>query len=66
MKIHKITIGFVIQVYEGTKCISQEFVAGDPADYENEHGVPVDPIENEEYQPFNMVQPEEEENKALS
>ena len=59
-KVLKITTGFVIQTYEGTKCVAQEFVAGDPVDYEDEKGVPVIPIQNEEYQPFDMVQPEVE------
>ena len=56
-KVLKITNGFVIQTYEGTKCVEQNFVAGDPVDYENVDGDPVDPIKDEIYQPFDMVQP---------
>lgn len=55
----KITIGFVIQTYWDNKCVDQEFVAGEVS-YEDANGEPVDgPIENEEYCPFQMRQPEE-------
>ena len=58
MKFRKITTGFVIQNYEDGKCVSQEFVAGDEVEYEDETGDPVDfPDYSEEYQPFDMVQP---------
>jgi len=64
MQYRKITAGFVIQVYEGTKCVSQEFVAGE-VEYEVDTGngssIPCDPLEGEEYRPFEMVQPGETE-----
>ena len=58
----KITVGFVIQNYnEAGICISQEFIAGDQVDYEDANGNPTDAPENEVYQPFDMVQPKEED-----
>jgi hypothetical protein len=60
----KITVGFVIQNYDGDKCVSQEFVAGDQVDYEDESGETIDiDTTNEQYQPFDMVQPESEKPK---
>ena len=60
MKVNKITTGFVIQTFEidGDKenPVSQEFIAGDQVDREDENGEPVDWIEKE-YLPFDMVQP---------
>ena len=61
----KITTGYVIQCYntETKKWISQEFVAGDDCEYEDMEGhllVP-NPIEDE-YLPFEMVQPKGMEN----
>jgi len=63
----KIIIGFVVQNFEqkGDKfiCTSQEFVAGDQIDYENEYGDKFPPnilekIEKGEiYQPFDMQNP---------
>jgi len=58
--VKKITPGFVIQTYDGKNCIAQEFVAGDSVDYENEEGDFVAPIEDEVYQPFDMVEPKPE------
>lgn len=60
MIIHKITHGFVIQAFDTEKnqFVSQEFIAGDPVNWETEDG---DPIEfREEYLPFFMAQPCEE------
>lgn len=63
MKINKITIGFVIQTWDTTenKWISQEFIAGDEVDYENEQGETIKPSDvfpdNEPYLPYEMVQP---------
>jgi len=63
---HKITTGFVTQTFgidEDGKfsCTEQSFTAGDEVDRENEFG---DPIEidttKENYQPFEMVQPNTE------
>ena len=44
MRINKITTGFVVQVFDTDlgRFISQEFVAGDQVDYEDEDGDPVD------------------------
>jgi hypothetical protein len=63
MIINKITTGFVVQQYDTDlqTWISQEFVAGDQCDYENEDGDPVPSDEMgdpEPYLPFEMVQPE--------
>lgn len=43
MIIKKITVGFVIQTYDTSlgKFMSQEFVAGDQVDFENESGEPL-------------------------
>ena len=55
MKVNKITVGFVIQKFDvgNKKLISQEFVAGDQVDYENEDGEPID-VDHKElfYAPF--------------
>jgi hypothetical protein len=44
MRINKITVGFVSQIFDTDlgRFVSQEFVAGDPVDYEDEDGEPVD------------------------
>ena len=62
MKINKVTIGFVTQVYdtETGKCDSQEFIAGDEVSYEDQYGenFDIDDSETElEYQPYEMIQP---------
>ncbi len=62
MLIKKITTGFVIQTWDTEKLIftSQEFVAGDQVDYEDEKGqYPFnDSFEGEiGYLPFDMKQP---------
>lgn len=56
----KTTNGYVVQTYdrETGKCISQEFVAGDEVDYEDDNGY-IDEPGNEVYQPLHMVQPDE-------
>lgn len=57
----KTTVGFVTQFYDDDgKCTSQEFVAGDQVDWENESGEPCRCVPKHEYQPFDMVQPEKE------
>lgn len=57
MKIFKITTGFVIQTFDTItrEFISQEFIAGDQVDFEDENGNKVDSFNN--YLPFEMVQP---------
>jgi len=63
MIVKKITVGFVIQEYdtEEESWISQEFVASDECDYEDEEGNPIDPFDVwaglEPYLPFDMDQP---------
>jgi len=63
MVIKKITIGFVVQVWDttGKRWVSQEFVAGDQVDYEDEWGDTTDPDKmsegTEPYLPFHMIQP---------
>ena len=66
MLIKKITTGFVVQVFntKTKKFVSQEFVAGDEVNVEDEMGNPIDEDEDESgidkcYLPFYMVQPDE-------
>jgi len=60
---NKITTGFVIQKYitlkNGTTvCQNQEFVAGDPVEYEDEQGNSITTDTSKEiYCPFEMMQP---------
>ena len=62
-KFQKITVGFVVQNFQKNGkgefvCVSQEFVAGDQVDYEDEEGNSVDvDTSKEEYQPYHMIQP---------
>ena len=44
MRINKITVGYVSQTFDTDlgRFVSQEFVAGDQVDYEDEDGDPVD------------------------
>ena len=65
MLVNKITVGFVIQVFdtELKRFVSQEFMAGEGCRYEEENGDPVDGkvLEaggKEAYLPFDMVQPQ--------
>jgi hypothetical protein len=58
MRVHKITTGFVIQVFDAEtgRCVEQSFVAGDDVQYEDLNGNPVDWREAKgAYQPFEMV-----------
>ena len=65
MLIHKITVGFVTQVFDAdtNRWVSQEFTAGDQVDYEDDKGESVDYEKvlpsPEPYLCFDMVQPEE-------
>ncbi|MFA6175046.1 MAG: hypothetical protein WC765_00535 [Phycisphaerae bacterium] len=57
-KFNKITTGFVCQSYEKNSagefvCTSQEFVAGDQVDYEDEKGNSIN-LPDHRYQQFNM------------
>ena len=57
MIVNKTTTGFVVQKFdtETRQFISQEFIAADEVDFENEDGEPVDSFD--EYLPFDMKQP---------
>src|SRR5213592_1928093 len=68
MLINKITTGFVVQEFDTDKgeYVSQEFVAGNPVEYEDKVGNPVDSslMQSEDgtepYLPFDMQQPQHE------
>ncbi len=58
-KFNKITTGFVVQSFEKNNkgkfvCVSQEFIAGDQVDYENEEGKPIEKPDYK-YQSYNMT-----------
>ncbi len=67
MLINKITTGFVIQEFDTDKgkYVSQQFVAGNPVEYEDKSGNPVDSslMQSEDgtepYLPFDMQQPQQ-------
>lgn len=61
--IRKHTVGWVTQTFdeETGELVEQEFCAGDQVDWEDEDGNPVDAPKNAKYQPFDMVQPEADE-----
>jgi len=67
MLVAKVTIGYVIQVFDTDlgRFISQDFIAGDGCDYENEDGEPLESMSlldadgKEAYLPFDMVDPDE-------
>jgi hypothetical protein len=68
-KIQKITNGYVIQTFDSVsrKCTNQEFVAGDPVEFEDEFGTVIDTDEEEVedlYCPFEMKQPEQLEKEG--
>ncbi len=65
MQVKKITVGFVVQVFDtdSNRFVNQDFIAGDEVDYEDEQGEAVKEslleVDGEEaYLPFDMVQPE--------
>ena len=56
--IRKVIVGFVVQDFnEDGTLISQEFIAGDQVDYENEEGESVDEPSTSLYHPMNMIEP---------
>ncbi len=64
-KFVKITVGFVCQTYEKNAegrfvCTKQEFIAGDQCDFEDIDGNPLENIPEHEYQPYEMVSPQDE------
>ncbi len=56
MDKHKITTGFVTQVFRDGACVSQYFIAHAPVNFEDEQGKSIDPWD--EYFPYEMVQPD--------
>ena len=68
MKVRKITSGFVVQEYdtELREWVSQEFVASDSVEWEDENGEYIDMgiapkiMFNTSYLPFVMVQPQDD------
>ena len=65
MLVRKITVGFVVQVFDTEKkrFVSQQFVAGDQCDYEDEKGAAaakslLETHGKEAYLHFDMVQPQ--------
>ena len=61
---NKITSGFVIQKFEQVEekyvCVGQEFIAGDPVEYEDFDGEPIMiDTSKEQYESFEMKQPKE-------
>ena len=67
MLINKVTVGFVIQVFDTEKkaFVDQNFIAGDEVSYEDQYGKAVDPqymhtLDGKTpYLPFDMVQPDD-------
>jgi hypothetical protein len=57
MEYVKDTTGFVRQYYEGEICVSQEFRACEPVEYSTSDGILITPPKDENYQSFDMVQP---------
>lgn len=65
MLVKKITHGYVVQIYdtEAQAFVSQDFVAGDECEYEDENDNPVDrsvmsdELGNPKYLAYTMVQP---------
>lgn len=62
-KFVKITVGFIHQTFEKNSddklvCIDQAFIAGDQCDYEDINGEPLKDIPEHEYQPYEMVLPQ--------
>lgn len=64
----KVTNGFVIQTYTGSRCTHQEFIASDDVQWEDENGDCCG-MPDHEYQTLDMVQPsnlEVEKNLVVS
>ena len=62
-KFVKITVGFVQQAYEKGAdgkyvCTDQTFIAGDQCDYEDMNGDSLKEIPEHEYEPYEMVSPQ--------
>jgi len=60
---NKITHGYVIQTFDNSKLVKQEFAAGDECTYEDSEGeeLRMDDERCEDYAPFDMVQPLDDE-----
>lgn len=59
MIINKITTGFVVQKFDTDtgRCISQEFIAGDQVEWENQEGSSIEEDDISLYFPLDMKQP---------
>ena len=62
-KFVKITVGFIQQSFEKKPdgkfvCTEQAFIAGDQCDYEDMNGEPLKDIPKYEYEPYEMVSPQ--------
>ena len=65
-KFVKITIGFIHQTFKKNAggqfvCTEQTFIAGDECDYEDTNGEPLKEAPEYEYQPYEMVSPQNKE-----
>ena len=63
-KFVKITVGFVQQTYEKSAdgkyvCTDQAFIAGDQCDYEDMNGDSLKEIPEHEYEPYEMLPPQD-------
>ena len=64
MIVKKITTGFVVQTFDTVtgRCLSQEFVAGDQVEFEDQGGNILDVVGDDLddlYEPFEMQKPED-------
>ena len=62
-KFVKITVGFIQQTFERDAdgnfvCTDQAFIVGDQCDYEDMNGDPLKEIPEHEYEPYEMVSPQ--------
>jgi len=58
MKLNKVTVGYVVQTFEGQTLVSQEFIAGDDVTYEDLDGNILS-APDDVYHSFDMVVSEE-------
>jgi len=58
MKLNKVTVGYVVQTFEGQTLVSQEFIAGDDVTYEDLDGNILS-AHDDVYHSFDMVVSEE-------
>lgn len=67
MLLNKITIGYVVQTFDTElgKFVSQEFVASQKAEWEDQNGVCADAPTNAGMLPFVLVSPKDIENERI-